>query len=90
MAGKNASVCIWINLYHGKAICDSGNFVTRDSTKQRENAPERAEQAVKIKYNAALVPIIPQPKKFATMWTLKLNSTVDADNTLNLVTRQSG
>jgi len=30
-----------------------GNFVTRDSTKQRENASEGAEQAVTIQYNTA-------------------------------------
>jgi len=41
-----------------------GNFVTRDSTKQRENASEGAEQAVTIQYNTAWVPMIPQPKQF--------------------------
>ena len=41
-----------------------GNFVTRDSTKQRENASEGAEQAVTIQYNTAWIPMIPQPKQF--------------------------
>jgi len=41
-----------------------GNFVTRDSTKQRKNAYEGAEQAVTIQYNTAWVPMIPQPKQF--------------------------
>ena len=41
-----------------------GNFVTWDSTKQRENASERAEQAVMIQYNTAWVPMIPQLKQF--------------------------
>jgi len=41
-----------------------GNFGTRDSTKQRKNAYEGAEQAVTIQYNTAWVPMIPQPKQF--------------------------
>ena len=41
-----------------------GNFVTRDSTKQRENASEGAEQAVTIQYNTAWVAMMPQPKQF--------------------------
>jgi len=38
--------------------------VTWDSTKQRENTSEGAEQAVTIQYNIAWVPMIPQPKQF--------------------------
>jgi len=43
-----------------------GNFVTQDSTKQRENASKGAEQAVTIQYirPTAWVPMIPQPKQF--------------------------
>jgi len=52
------------NYITARPFCDLGNFVTRDSTKQRENATERAEQAVTIQYNAAWVPMIPQPKQF--------------------------
>jgi len=41
-----------------------GNFVTRDSTKQRENSSEGAEQAVMVQYNTAMVPMILQLKQF--------------------------
>jgi len=45
-------------------IYTEGNFVTQDSTKQRENASKKAEQAVKIQYNTAWVP---SQNNFATM-----------------------
>jgi len=50
--------------------------VSQDSTKQRENTSERAEQAVTIQYNTAWVPMIPQPKQFCYhVDTNVLNST---------------
>ena len=62
-----ASPCaskIAANIQASELIYMEGNFVTRDSTKQRENASEGAEQAVTIQYNTAWIPMIPQPKQF--------------------------
>ena len=68
-----------------------GNFVTRDFTKERENASEGVEQAVTIQYNTAWVRMVPQPKQFCyhvdTRRTQQYRHSGDADN---LVTRQSG
>jgi len=70
-----------------------GNFVSRDSTKQRENASEGAEQIVTIQFTTARVPMIPQPKHFCyhvdNRRTQQYRHSGNADNTLNLDTRQS-